>query len=127
MGRKPFEPTAEEKNKVFQLAASGFTVADIALVIYRYGKPVSEKTIRKYFHRELQTARIETVSAVAGRLFKKAMSGDTASMIFYLKTRGGWRETQTVDNISSDGSMTPQAALSPEQFAEIACSVADKV
>ena len=29
--------------------------------------------------------------------------------IFYLKTRAGWRETQVVDNVSSDGSMTPKA------------------
>jgi len=30
-----------------------------------------------------------------------------AAAIFFLKTQAGWRETQVVDNVSSDGSMTP--------------------
>ena len=34
--------------------------------------------------------------------------GNLTAAIFYLKTRAGWRETQVVDNVSSDGSMTPK-------------------
>lgn len=98
MGRKQFEPTAEERQKVYHLTAAGFTVEDIAKVIYRYNKPISDKTIRKYFARELEYARIEAVGAVAARLFKKAVDGDTTAMIFYLKTRGGWKETQITEH-----------------------------
>ena len=116
MGRKQFEPTAEERQKVYQLTASGFTVEDIAKVIYRYGKPISNKTIRKYFHRELESARIEAVGAVAGRLFKKAIDGDTTAMIFYLKTRGGWKETQVTEH--SGEVVTKQINFSEEEIKE---------
>lgn len=68
MGRKNFEPTAEERQKVYQLTAAGFTVEEIAKTIYRYKKPISDKTVRKYFSKELETARIEAVGAVAARL-----------------------------------------------------------
>lgn len=107
MARLKFEPTAEERQKVFQLTAAGFTVEDVARVIYRYGKPISDKTIRKYFQKELSTARIEAVGTVAARLFKKAIDGDTTAMIFYLKTRGGWKETSVNEITNPDGSLTP--------------------
>jgi hypothetical protein len=45
---------------------------------------------------------------VGGALFNKAKGGDTAAMIFWMKTRAGWREKNEIDHISSDGSMTPQ-------------------
>lgn len=127
MGRRCFEPTEDERNKVYQLTAAGFTVEEVAKTIYRYGKPVSDAIIRRYFKKELEVARIEAVGAVAARLFKKAMEGDTASMIFYLKTRGGWKETQVIDNKSSDGSMRPEVTITKEQFVELAREIADEV
>ena len=126
-GRPQFEPTMEERQKVYQLTAAGFTVDDIARVIYRYGKPIGSTTVRKYFKKELETARVEAVGAVAARLFKKAMDGATPSMIFYLKTRGGWKETQIVDNTSSDGSMRPAVTITKDEFAELAREIADEV
>lgn len=110
MGRKNFEPTAEERQKVYRLTASGFTVEDIAKTIYRYQKPVSDKTIRKHFQKELETARIEAVGTVAARLFKKAVDGDTTAMIFYLKTRGGWKET-SVSEVKGDLSIDNKQEL----------------
>lgn len=34
---------------------------------------------------------------VGGKLMQKIKEGDTASTIFYLKTRCGWRETQRIE------------------------------
>lgn len=119
MGRKNFEPTAEERQKVYQLTAAGFTVEEIAKTIYRYKKPISDKTVRKYFSKELETARIEAVGAVAARLFKKAMDGDTASMIFYLKTRGGWKESQAIECSGINGEPIKVQQLEPEQYEKI--------
>jgi hypothetical protein len=38
--------------------------------------------------------KARAIGAIAQTLISKARAGDTASMIFYLKTQGGWRETR---------------------------------
>lgn len=48
-------------------------------------------------------------------------------MIFYLKTRGGWKETQVVDNTSSDGSMTPQVKITRADIKEALKSGLSKI
>lgn len=40
--------------------------------------------------------KARAIGAIAQSLITKARAGDTASMIFYLKTQGGWRETMQV-------------------------------
>jgi hypothetical protein len=37
--------------------------------------------------------KAKAIGAIAQGLINKARSGDTTSMIFFLKTQGGWRET----------------------------------
>lgn len=51
--------------------------------------------------------RAKAINDVGNGLLKKALDGDTASAIFYLKTQAGWRETTHIDHSSTDGSMTP--------------------
>ncbi len=41
--------------------------------------------------------RANAVAAISTTLIKKAMSGDVASMIFYLKTQAGWKEKQEIE------------------------------
>jgi hypothetical protein len=41
--------------------------------------------------------KARAVGSIAQTLIQKARAGDTASMIFYLKTQGGWRETLQVE------------------------------
>ncbi len=40
----------------------------------------------------LDKGRARALTMVAGSLLRKVRDGDTASIIFYLKTRGGWSE-----------------------------------
>ena len=54
--------------------------------------------------------KAKAIANVAQGLVKQAIEGNMTAAIFYLKTQAGWKETQVVDNTSSDGSMTPQAA-----------------
>lgn len=51
--------------------------------------------------------RARVVGEIGRTLVQKALDGDNASMMFYLKTQAGWRETQGIDHTSSDGSVTP--------------------
>jgi hypothetical protein len=83
---------------------------------------ISVPTLHKHYRQELDTARDTANAAIGGALYTKAMGGDTAAMIFWMKTRARWRET--VDIVNSDGSLKPQPAvdlskLSSEALAEI--------
>lgn len=43
--------------------------------------------------------KAKAIGAIAQGLINKARGGDTASMIFFLKTQAGWRETATVEHV----------------------------
>jgi hypothetical protein len=47
-------------------------------------------------------------ASVGGALFNKATKGDTTAMIFWMKTRAGWREKQEIDMTSNGGPLTIQ-------------------
>lgn len=120
-GPKAWEPSAEELAKIRLYAGLGSTQEQIAAMI---GKSVPTLTKHEGVRKALDEGRAETIAKVAGSLVKKALNGDTASAIFYLKTQAGWKETTVVDNKSSDGSMSPKPALdvsklSPATMAEI--------
>lgn len=55
-----------------------------------------------------QRGKSKAVATVAKNLVQRANSGSDVAAIFYLKTRGGWKETQAVEHTSPDGSMTPK-------------------
>ena len=56
---------------------------------------------------QYKKGKARAIGTVAKGLLQKAREGDTASAIFYLKTQAGWKETQVIDNKSTDGSMSP--------------------
>jgi hypothetical protein len=64
---------------------------------------MSTETLTKYYREELDTAKAQANASIAGRLYKKAMDGDTTAMIFWLKTQARWRETIDISN--EDGSL----------------------
>ena len=68
---------------------------------------MATETMSKYYRDELDTAKAQANAQIAGRLYKKAMDGDTTAMIFWLKTRARWRETLDISN--EDGSLKPEA------------------
>ncbi len=64
---------------------------------------MSTETLTKYYREELDTAKAQANASIAGRLYNKAMDGDTTAMIFWLKTQARWRETIDISN--EDGSL----------------------
>ena len=101
MARPSFQPTAEHRELVEQLAAFGIPQGDIAKFIKgKNGDPITERTMRKYFRYELDCGEVKANVKVAKGLFKNATTatdshpgGNPTSQIFWLKTRGGWKET----------------------------------
>ena len=46
--------------------------------------------------------KARAVGSVAQSLITKARAGNVTAMIFYLKTQGGWRETQEIEHVAID-------------------------
>jgi hypothetical protein len=57
--------------------------------------------------------KARAVGSIAQSLITKARAGDTASMIFFLKTQGGWSETARIEQVN-DGSRLDLRAFSDE-------------
>ncbi|AOJ86716.1 hypothetical protein WS87_08545 [Burkholderia sp. MSMB0856] len=110
MARPSFNSTAAQRALVEQLAAFGIPQEDmVMLVLDAKGKPISVPTLRKHFRRELTEGLVKANTKVAQALFKKAAGGNVASMIFWLKTRGGWKESpQSVELTGRDGGPVEQ-------------------
>jgi len=89
---------ATTQNDVYELSKVGTRHEDIALLL-----GFSEDTLTKYYRKELDKGRIEANAAVAGTLYEKAKQGDTASMLFWLKTRAGWSEKHTTELTGEGG------------------------
>lgn len=99
-GPKPWEPTDEQISKIRLYAGLGSTQEQIASMI-----GISVDTLSKNMttRNAWETGQAETIAKVAGALVRKALSGDTASAIFYLKTQAGWRETVRNEHTGADG------------------------
>lgn len=93
MPRKPIELT-DEQIQIVQNMAAKLTQGQMSDFL-----GISEKTFREIMHRDerVSTAykkgKAQQIARVAGFLFDKCEAGDTASIIFFLKTQAGWRET----------------------------------
>ena len=89
VGRPPHLSTETTRKQVYELSSVGTRYEDIATVL-----GISADTLTKYYAEELKRGRIEANAAIASTLYEKAKSGDTTSMIFWLKSRAQWKETQ---------------------------------
>ena len=95
---------ANDKDRaiVEAMAAVGVPYEMICSVL-QDGKGIDSDTMRKYYPQELRRAKANTCFNVAKSLYQKAMSGDTACMIFWAKSQMGFREVQHVELTGKDG------------------------
>ena len=122
MANRRIKHGPEVASQVERLAALGLTQTDAAYILgFDY------KTLVRNYGAEWEKGKATAKAKISAKLFEKAMSGDSASIFFYLKTQCGWRETQHVDTTSSDGSMSPKPAvnidlsnLTPQEIAKMA-------
>jgi hypothetical protein len=94
--------TDENRKKVEQLAGVGLPQKDIAVLIE---DGIAIETLRKHYMRELDLGSAKASAKVGNALFTKCMDGDTTSLIFWAKTRMGWKETQ-VQEVQQSNEMT---------------------
>lgn len=93
--KPPHEPTRATREAVKMHALVGTRQEVIADIL-----SIDPKTLRKYYREELDQSLAQANATIGGSLFNKAKGGDTAAMIFWLKTRAGFRETQNIDHTS---------------------------
>lgn len=100
-GRPRHQPTDATRQTVQLHAMVGTRQEVIASIL-----GISPDSLQRHYREELDTSREKANASIGGALYKKAMSGDTASMIFWLKTRARWRETVDISN--EDGTLKPE-------------------
>jgi len=98
------KPTPEQRQLVQLHATIGTRQDNIARLL-----DIDKKTLLKHYRNELDLGMDKANAAIGGALFNKAKSGDTAAMIFWMKTRARWRET--IDLSSEDGTMSPPSVI----------------
>src|SRR3954451_2861807 len=89
MGKRRGQATADQRQTVKALAGYGLPRKEIARVI---GLD-SVETLCKHFHDELTLGPLEAHSNVLSSLFRMALSGNPAAIMFWLKTRARWSES----------------------------------
>ncbi len=83
-----FLPSEEQRRTVKAMAGLGVPHEGIAVLL-----DIDAKTLRKYFHPELERGSVEATAKVAQSLFQLATTGkNVAAAIFWMKARAGWRE-----------------------------------
>ena len=90
-------PTEAQRQTVQLHTMVGTTQADIARVL-----DIDEKTLRKYYRDELDLAKSKANATIGGALFNKAKGGDTAAMIFWMKTQAKWAERHELTGADGD-------------------------
>jgi hypothetical protein len=91
MGRRAYQPEPSQRRQAEAMAGYGVSEKDIARVL-----GIDPKTLRKHYRDELDTGQIKATAKVAESLFRKATGDGPQSVtaaIFWLKTRGQWKET----------------------------------
>jgi hypothetical protein len=96
--RTPHEPTKQTRELVSLHATMGTDQEAIANIL-----GLDPKTLRKHYRQELDQSLAKANATIGGTLFNKAKNGDTAAMIFWLKTRARWRETNRLEHSGADG------------------------
>jgi len=107
-GRKPFEPTAKERQQVEAMAGVGLPHDQIGALV-RDG--VCTDVIRQYFAKELKAGKAKASAKIGQTLFNRAIGGETAALIWWTKSQMGWKEKRELDISNPDGTLKPPTAI----------------
>jgi hypothetical protein len=99
-GAPTFKPTDDERKLVEQMSAVGIPQESICQVV-RDG--IDDKTLRKHFRKELDTAATKANAKIGGTLYNKAINGDTTAAIWWTKARMKWAEKRELEHAGKDG------------------------
>lgn len=96
----PHVPTPELRQRICDLVMAGTPISIICEII-----EINDDTLRKYYDKELKTAKSIAIERIAKTVYQQAIDGDKPSQSLYLKTQGasqGWVEKQVIENTGND-------------------------
>lgn len=112
MSAHKYCPSAEDRKKVESMSALGIRQADIAFFM-----GINERTLRRHYKDDIRRGVIAASLKVNETLFNLATrEKNVASLIFWCKTREGWRETGNLD-VNMKGAASP-VMIVPAQMDE---------
>jgi predicted transcriptional regulator len=116
-GRPMHEKTKENAAVAEAMSGYGMPHAQIALQL-----GICEGTLRKHYSEELARGVPKANSQIAQAMFKKAINGDSTLLIWWSKTRMGWKETSALEVTGANGGplQHQHTTLTPEQAAQLA-------
>src|SRR3954471_4746347 len=91
-GRPPHAPTDQTRATVKAMSAYGIPQDQIARVL-----GIHDETLRTHYRDELDLGVIEANAQIARTLFQQATAGNIGALIWWTKTRMGWREKQEIE------------------------------
>ena len=111
---KAWVPTDEDKRVIRTFASFGIPYTAIAAEVN-----VSEITLVKHCGEMMEQARAQANARVAHTLYQLAVTDkNLGAVIFWLKTRAGWRETTHVELDSRNLNVNINAPQDPAQLAQ---------
>ena len=100
-----WEPLDVERDMVRSMVAAGIPRPQICTCLN-----ISETTLRKYCGHDLETGATQANLKVANSLFWMATEGPIQqrlpAAIFWMKTRGGWKEIQYIEQLRPPSEMS---------------------
>lgn len=113
-GRRPIPIPIEQVEALAQRGLTQGQIADalgVSLATLQRRRQDSEE-----FDAALKKGTALGIAAVANRLMERINSGDTTAMIFFLKTRAGWKETQVLEAEIRPAHFVAPSELTPEAW-----------
>lgn len=104
-------PTDETRHLVSSLVANGLTQEQIA-----HALRISEPHLRKVYRQELDCGFTDIYAKISHTLVQRALDGEKACMIFWLKTKAGWRETNRNELTGPNGAAIDLRTLSTDDL-----------
>lgn len=92
------KPTDELRKQVTSAVIAGVQQDTIAKIV-----GIAPMTLRKHYRDELDYGSDRANSEIAKTLYQQALDGNVGALIFWAKTRMGWRETNRTELTGADG------------------------
>ncbi len=95
---KKHVPTDDERKQVSALVAYGIPQDAIARMM-----GIRRAALARHYKKEIANAGHQANARVAESLYQQAIKGNLTAMIFWLKTRAGWREVDRLEVTDRNG------------------------